>query len=95
MVQYCYFKGKRTEEMTERKRYQEEAEDFNPGGRCHRLAQDAPLLQYQFKKTSIGRHPWFILAHSQGIIDCNALAVAVAIFFSIWRNTNVSPLDEA
>ena len=29
------------------------------------------------------------IAHSQGIIDCNALAMPVAIFFSI-ENTNIS-----
>ena len=29
------------------------------------------------------------IAHSQGIIDCNALAMPVAIFFSI-ENTNMS-----
>ncbi len=29
------------------------------------------------------------IAHSQGIMDCNALAMPVAIFFSI-ENTNIS-----
>ena len=72
--------------MTE-KGIREEAKDFNLAVDVIMLA--GTLLLQSGSETYRVEDTMIRIAHSQGIIDCNALAMPVAIFFSI-ENTNVS-----
>ena len=72
---YCYTR-KRTGEMTEKVSGKPK---ISIGGRCHHAGWDCCYWSgsetYRVEDTMIR------IAHSQGIIDCNALAMPVAIFF--------------
>ena len=72
--------------MTE-KGIREEAKDFNLAVDVIMLA--GTLLLQSGSETYRVEDTMIRIAHSQGIIDCNALAMPVAIFFSI-ENTNIS-----